>query len=117
MSVNRGWGFSVVVAAIVGIGIGVLIAVLAGEGSGSRLVIGAGVGLLIGGGMLAIFDRLVARRITHRAVPSFDPETGERLEPAARSSFVALSLEAWTLVLVGLGVLVVGVGVVIYLSM
>jgi hypothetical protein len=137
--VNERWGFSVVVAAVVGVGVGVLIAVLAGLGSGSRLVIGVGIGLIIGGGLLAILDRVVVRRldaptravvyeklpepvvengmtITHRAVPAFDPETGEPLLRAASSRFFGLSLEVWTLFLVGCGVLVVGVGVVMYLA-
>ena len=140
MIVNQRWGFSAVVAGVVGIGAGVLIAVLAGLGSGSRLLIGVGVGLLIGGGLLAIFDRLVVRpildkptravvyeklrepvvengmTITHRAVPAFDPETGEPLLRGASSSFFGLSLEVWTLFLVGFGILVVGVGVVMYLA-
>jgi hypothetical protein len=131
-------GFAVVIAAVVGIGIGVLVTVLAGVGSGSRLVIGVGVGLIIGGGLLAIFDRVVVRRrggsvravvyeelpapvvengvtITRRAIPAFDPETGEPLlRPAV--SFVGLSLEVWTLVLVGCGILLVGIGVVVYLA-
>jgi hypothetical protein len=138
MIVTQRWGFSVVVATVVGIGIGVLIAVLAGLGSGPRLVIGVGIGLIIGGGLLAIFERLAVRRldaptravvyekvpepivengmtITHRAVPAFDPETGEPLRRAATSSFFGLSLEVWTLFLVGFGILVVGVGVVMYL--
>jgi hypothetical protein len=137
--VNQRWGFSAVIALVVGVGIGVLIAVLAGLGSGSRLVIGVGVGLLIGGGLLALFDRLIVRRvldkpsravvyeklpqpvvengitITHRAVPAFDPETGEPLLRAASSSFFGLSLEVWTLFLVGFGILVVVVGVVMTL--
>jgi len=115
-----------VIAAIVGIGIGVLITVLAGVGSGARLVIGAGVGLLIGGGLLTIFDRQVVRRFDGStpaivpdpaipAIPAFDPETGEPLR-RARSSFFGLSLEVWTLILVGCGVLLVGVGVVVYLA-
>lgn len=140
MSVNRRWGFSAIVAALVGVGIGVLIAVLAGLGSGSRLVIGVGVGLLLGGGLLAIFDRRVVRRIfdtppravvyeklpepvvengrtiTRRAIPAFDPETGEPLSRVVPSSFVGLSLEVWTLILVGVGIMVVGVGVTLYLS-
>lgn len=140
MIVNQRWGFSAVVAALIGVGIGVLIAVLAGLGSGPRLVIGVGVGLLIGGGLLAIFDRWIVRRredaptravvyeklrepivengmtITRRAIPAFDPETGEPLVRGASSSFVGLSLEVWTLVLVGFGILVVGVGVVMYLA-
>lgn len=140
MIVNQRWGFSAVVSAVVGVGIGVLIAVLAGLGSGSRLVIGVGVGLIIGGGLLAIFDRVIVRRvldkptrsvvyeklpepvvengmtITHRAIPAFDPETGEPLLRSASSSFFGLSLEVWTLFLVGFGILVVGVGVVMYLA-
>ncbi len=140
MIVNQRWGFSVVVAAVVGIGIGVLIAAIAGLGSGSRLVIGVGVGLLIGGGLLALFDRLVVRlildkptravvyeklpepviengmTITHRAVPAFDPETGEPVLRGASSSFFGLSLEVWSLSLVGFGILVVGVGVAMYLT-
>jgi hypothetical protein len=139
MIVNQRWGFSAVIAALVGIAIGVLIAVLAGLGSGSRLVIGVGVGLLIGGGLLALFDRLIVRRIldkpiravvyeklaepvvedgktiTHRAVPAFDPETGEPLLRGSTSSFFGLSLEVWTLFLVGFGILVVVVGVVMNL--
>jgi hypothetical protein len=107
------WGLSVVASAIVGVGIGVLIAILAGLGSGSRLMIGAGVGLIIGGGLLALVDRLVVRR---RAVPAFDPETGDRLPTRATPSLLGLSLEVWTLILVGLGILVVGVGVVLYLA-
>ena len=140
MIVNQRWGFSAVVAALVGLGIGVLIAVLAGPGSGSRLVIGVGVGLIIGGGLLAIFDRAVVRRIldrptravvyeklpepviengiriTHRAVPAFDPQTGEPTLRGESSAFFGLSLEVWTLFLVGFGILVVGVGVVMYLT-
>jgi hypothetical protein len=140
MIVNQRWGFSAVIAAIVGIAAGVLIALLAGLGSGSRLVIGVGVGLLIGGALLALFDRLIVRRIldkptravvyeklpepvvengitiTHRAVPAFDPETGEPLLRGASSSFFGLSLEVWSLFLVGFGILVVGVGVVMYLT-
>ena len=140
MIVNQRWGFSAVVAAVVGIGAGVLIAVLAGLGSGSRFVIGVGVGLLIGGGLLALFDRLIVRRIldkptravvyeklpepvvengitiTHRAVPAFDPETGEPVLRGENSSFFGLSLEVWSLFLVGFGVLVVGVGVVMDLA-
>ena len=140
MIVNQRWGFSVVVAAIVGVAVGVLIVVLVGIGSGSRLVIGVGIGLIIGGGLLNLFDRLVVRRIldaptrsvvyeklpepvvengktiTHRAVPAFDPETGAPLLKSARSSFFGLSLEVWTLFLVGFGILVVGVGVVMYLA-
>src|SRR3954449_5990096 len=137
MIVNQRWGFSVVVTGVVGIGIGVLIAVLAGVGSGSRLVIGAGVGLIIGGGLLAILDRVVVRRLDARAraayekltehdteegptpsrgaVPAFDPETGKPLRPV-RSLFFGLSLEVWTLFLVGCGILLVGVGVVLYLA-
>jgi len=113
MNVAAGWGFSVIAAAVIGIGIGVLVAVLAGLGSGARLMIGVGVGLIIGGGLLALVDRLVVRR---RAIPAFDPETGERLRTPVASSFVGLSLEGWTLILVGLGILVVGVGVVLYLA-
>ena len=137
--IKQGWGFSVVAAAIVGVAIGIVIAVLAGLGSGSRLMIGAGVGLIIGGGLLTIFERLVVRRraapvgvvvyeklsepvledgvtVTQRAVPAFDPETGEPLRRPPSSSFVGLSLEVWTLVLVGCGILLVGVGVVLYLA-
>jgi hypothetical protein len=138
--VNQRWGFIAVVAAVVGIGIGILIAVLAGLGTGSRLVIGVGVGLLIGGALLALFDQLIVRRIldkptravvyeklpepvvengmtiTHRAVPAFDPETGEPLLRGASSAFFGLSLEVWSLFLVGFGILVVGVGVVMYLA-
>jgi len=113
MNANARWGFSVIATAIIGVAIGVLIAVLAGLGSGARLTIGVGIGLIIGGGLLAIFDRLVVRR---RAVPAFDPETGERLLTPATPSFVGLSLEVWTLVLVGVGILVVGIGVVLYLA-
>ena len=140
MIVNQRWGFSAVIAAIVGIAAGVLIAVLAGLGTGPRLVIGVGVGLLIGGALLALFDRLIVKRIldkptravvyeklpepvvengltiTHRAVPAFDPETGEPLLRGASSSFFGLSLEVWSLFLVGFGILVVGVGVVMYLT-
>jgi hypothetical protein len=140
MIVNQGWGFSAVVSAVVGVAIGVGIALLAGLGSGSRLLIGVGVGLIIGGGLLAIFDRVVVRRIldkpthsvvyeklpepvvengktiTHRAVAAFDPETGEPLLRRSRSTFFGLSLEVWTLFLVGFGILVVGVGVVMYLA-
>lgn len=139
MIVNQRWGFSVVVAAIAGVGVGVLIAVLAGLGSGPRLMIGVGIGLIIGGGLLAIFDRVVLRHIdaptravvyetlpepvvengmtiTHRAIPAFDPETGEPLLQTRNSSFFGLSLEVWTLFLVGFGILVVGVGVVMYLA-
>ena len=126
MIVNRRWGFSAVVCAVVGVGVGVLIAVLAGLGSGSRLVIGVGVGLIIGGGLLAIFDRLIVRRrletpggrvaTTRRAVPAFDPETGEPLLRGPSSTFLGISLEVWTLILVGLGILVVGVGIVMYLA-
>ena len=132
---SRRWGFAVVIAAIVGIGIGVLITVLAGVGSGARLVIGEGIGLIIGGGLLTIFDRQVVRRLDGSrpagpagatvsatvpdpaipAIPAFDPETGEPLR-RARSSFFGLSLEVWTLILVGCGVLLVGVGVVVYLA-
>ncbi len=137
MIVNQRWGFAVVVTAIVGIGVGVLIAVFAGVGSGSRLVIGTGVGLIIGGGLLAILDRVIVRRLdaparvayeklTERgredgvttvpgAIPAFDPETGEPLRPP-RSLFFGMSLEVWTLFLVGCGILLVGVGVVIYLA-
>jgi hypothetical protein len=138
--VNQRWGFFAVVATVVGIGIGILIAVLAGLGTGSRLVIGVGVGLLIGGALLALFDQLIVRRIldkptravvyeklpepvvengmtiTHRAVPAFDPETGEPLLRSASSAFFGLSLEVWSLFLVGFGILVVGVGVVMYLT-
>lgn len=113
MKATARWGFSVIAAAIIGVGIGVLIAVLAGLGSGARLTIGVGIGLIIGGGLLAILDRLVVRR---RPVPVFDPETGERLPTSATRSLVGLSLEAWTLILVGLGILVVGIGVVLYLA-
>ncbi|HEU0206409.1 MAG TPA: hypothetical protein VFQ74_06940 [Pseudolysinimonas sp.] len=139
MILSQRWGFSVVIAAVVGVAVGVLIAVLAGLGTGPRLAIGVGIGLIIGGGLLAIFDRLVVRHIdtptraviseklaepvvengmsiTHRAIPAFDPETGEPLLTARRSSFVRLSLEVWTLLLVGFGILVVGVGLVIHLS-
>ena len=140
MIVNQRWGFIAVVAAVVGIGIGILIAVLAGLGTGSRLVIGVGVGLLIGGALLALFDQLIVRRIldkptravvyeklpepvvengmtiTHRAVPAFDPETGTPLLRGASSAFFGLSLEVWSLFLVGFGILVVGVGVVMYLT-
>ncbi|MEO7720964.1 MAG: hypothetical protein ABIS08_03505 [Pseudolysinimonas sp.] len=121
MIVNQRWGFSAVIAAIVGIGAGVLIAVLSGLGSGSRLVIGVGVGLLIGGALLTIFDRAIVRPALDtpsaaHAVPAFDPETGEALQRGSTSSFVGLSLEVWTLILVGLGILVVGVGVVLYLA-
>jgi len=126
MIVNQRWGFSAVVCAVLGVGIGVLIAVLAGLGSGSRLVIGVGVGWIIGGGLLAIFDRLIVRRrldkpggrvaITRRAVPAFDPETGEPLLRGPSSTFLGISLEVWTLILVGLGILVVGVGIVMYLA-
>lgn len=140
MIVNRRWGFSVVVLAAVGVGIGVLIAVLAGLGSGSRLMIGIGVGLILGGGLLSVFDRAIVRRIldkpgrsvvyeklpeplvengvtiTRRAVPAFDPETGEPLLRGTISAFFGLSLEVWTLVLVGLGILVVGAGIVAYLA-
>jgi len=140
MIVSRRWGFSAVVCAVLGVGIGVLIAVLAGLGSGSRLVIGVGVGFIIGGGLLAIFHRLIVRRllvkpgsrvvyekvsepvvedgvaITRRAVPAFDPETGEPLLRGASSTFLGLSLEVWTLILVGLGILIVGVGIVMYLA-
>ena len=139
MIVNQRWGFSAVIAAIVGIAAGVLIAVLAGLGTGSRLVIGVGVGLLIGGALLALFDRLIVQRIldkptravvyeklpepvvengitiTHRAVPAFDPETGKPLLRKATSSFFGLSLEVWSLFLVGFGILVVAVGLVMYL--
>jgi hypothetical protein len=139
MIVNQRWGFSAVIAAIVGIAAGVLIAVLAGLGTGSRLVIGVGVGLLIGGALLALFDRLIVQRIldkptravvyeklpepviengitiTHRAVPAFDPETGKPLLRSATSTFFGLSLEVWSLFLVGFGILVVAVGVVMYL--
>ena len=139
MIVNQRWGFSAVIAAIVGIAAGVLIAVLARLGTGSRLVIGVGVGLLIGGAVIALFDRLIVQRIldkptravvyeklpepvvengitiTHRAVPAFDPETGEPLLSRASSSFFGLSLEVWSLFLVGFGILVVAVGVVMYL--
>ena len=113
MKATARWGFSVVAAAIIGVGIGVLIAVLAGLGSGARLTIGVGIGLIIGGGLLAIFDRLVVRR---RPVPVFDTETGERLPTPATPTFVGLSLDVWTLILVGLGILVVGIGVVFYLA-
>ena len=113
MNVTARWGLSVIATAIVGVGIGVLIAVLAGLGSGARLTIGVGIGLIIGGGLLAILDRLVVRR---RPVPAFDPETGERLPTPAVPSFVGLSLEVWTLILVGVGILVVGIGVVLYLA-
>ena len=113
MNVTAPWGFSVIVAAIVGVGIGVLIAVLAGLGSGARLTIGVGIGLIIGGGLLAIVDRLVVRR---RAIPAFDPETGERLHTPTTPSFLGRSLEVWTLILVGVGILVVGIGVVLYLA-
>lgn len=113
MNVTAPWGFSVIVAAIVGVGIGVLIAVLAGLGSGARLTIGVGIGLIIGGGLLAIVDRLVVRR---RAIPAFDPETGERLLTPTTPSFLGRSLEVWTLILVGVGILVVGIGVVLYLA-
>ncbi len=140
MIVNQRWGFSAVVATLVGIAAGVLIAVLGGLGTGPRLVIGIGVGLLIGGALLALFDRLIVKRIldkptravvyeklpepvvengitiTHRAVPAFDPETGEPLLRSASSSFFGLSLEVWSLFLVGFGILVVGVGVVMYLA-
>lgn len=140
MIVNQRWGFSAVIAAIVGVAAGVLIAVLAGLGTGPRLVIGVGVGLLIGGALLALFDQLIVRRIldkptravvyeklpepvvengitiTHRAVPAFDPETGKPLLRRASSSFFGLSLEVWSLFLVGFGILVVGVGVVMYLT-
>jgi len=126
MIVNRRWGFSAVVCAVLGVGIGVLIAVLVGLGSGSRLVIGVGVGLILGGGLLAIVDRLIVRRrldkpgdrvtITRRAVPAFDPETGEPLLRGPSSTFLGISLEVWTLILVGLGILVVGVGIVMYLA-
>ncbi len=137
MIVNQRWGFSVVVTTIAGIGIGVLIAILAGIGSGPRLVIGVGVGLIIGGGLLAIVDRLVVRRLDAPAraayekltepvandgaamapggIPAFDPETGKPLR-AAGSRFFGLSLEVWTLILVGCGILLVGVGVVMYLA-
>lgn len=140
MTVNQRWGFSVAVWAVVGVGIGVLIADLAGLGTGSRLVIGVGVGLILGGGLLAGFDRAIVRRIldtparrvayeelpepvvengvtiTRRAIAAFDPETGAPLRPGAASSFFGLSLEVWTLILVGLGILVVGVGIVMYLA-
>lgn len=140
MIVNQRWGFAAVVCAVVGVALGVLIAVIAGLGTGSRLVIGVGVGLIVGGGLLAIFDRLIVRRVldrparqvvyeklaepaiengvtvTHRAVPAFDPETGEPLLRAPASSFFGLSLEVWTLFLVGMGILVVGVGIVMYLA-
>jgi hypothetical protein len=138
--VNLRWGFSAVIAAVVGILIGVIVAAVAGFGNGSRLVIGVGVGLIIGGGLLALFDRLIVRRvldkparatvyekldepviengirITHRPVPAFDPETGAPLFTREKSSFFGLSLEVWTLFLVGFGILVVGVGVVMYLA-
>jgi hypothetical protein len=138
--INQRWGFSAIVAGVVGVAIGVLIAVLAGLGSGARLTIGVGVGLIIGGGLLAIFDRVIVRHIldtparagvyeklaepvvengvtiTRRAVPAFDPETGEPLQRGARSTFFGLSLEVWTLILVGIGIVVVGVGVVVYLA-
>ena len=138
MIVNQRWGFSAVIAALVGAGVGVLIAVLVGIATGPRLVIGVGIGLIIGGGLLAIFDRVIVRRvldkptramvyeklpepvvengitITHRAVPAFDPETGAPLLRGATSSFFGLSLEVWTLFLVGFGILVVGVGAVMY---
>ena len=138
MIVNLRWGFSAVIAAVVGILIGVIVAAVTGFGNGSRLVIGVGVGLIIGGGLLALFDRLIVRRvldkptramvyeklpepvvengitITHRAVPAFDPETGAPLLRGATSSFFGLSLEVWTLFLVGFGILVVGVGAVMY---
>lgn len=140
MIVNQRWGFTAVIAAVVGVGIGVAIAALAGLGTGSRLAIGIGVGLIIGGGLLAIFDRLIVRRIldapghavsyeklpepivengetiTRRAVPAFDPETGEPLRRGARSRFLALSLEVWTLILVGIGIVIIGVGLVVYLA-
>ena len=140
MIVNLRWGFSAVIAAVVGILIGVLVAAVTGFGNGSRLVIGVGVGLIIGGGLLALFDRFVVRRvldkptratvyekldepvvengirITHRAVPAFDPETGAPVFTRETSSFFGLSLEVWTLFLVGFGILVVGVGVVMYLA-
>lgn len=118
MIVNQRWGFSAIIAAIVGVGVGVLIAVLAGLGTGSRLAIGVGVGLIIGGGLLAIFDRVIVRRLTkpRPGMPAFDPETGEPLRSDAPSTFFGWSLEVWTLILVGLGILVVGVGVVVYLA-
>jgi hypothetical protein len=140
MTVNQRWGFSAIIAAVVGVGIGVLIAALAGLGSGSRLAIGVGVGLIIGGGLLAIFDRVIVRRvldapghaisyeklaepvvengetITRRAVPAFDPETGEPLHRGPRSRFLGLSLEVWTLILVGIGIVIIGVGLVVYLA-
>ena len=140
MIVNQRWGFSAAICALVGVGIGVLIAVLVGVGSGSRLVIGIGIGLILGGGLLAIFDRVIVRSVlarrggsvvyetlpepvvengvtvTRRAVPAFDPETGAPLLRGASSSFFGLSLEVWTLILVGIGIVVVGVGIVVYLA-
>ena len=113
MKATTRWGAAVVVCAVVGVGLGVVIAALAGLGTGSRLAIGVGVGLIIGGGLLAIVDRLVVRR---RAIPAFDPETGERLLTPTTPSFLGRSLEVWTLILVGVGILVVGIGVVLYLA-
>lgn len=140
MIVNLRWGFSAVIAAVVGVLIGVGVAAVTGFGNGSRLLIGVGVGLIIGGALLTLFDRLVVRRvldgpvratvyekldepviengirITHRAVPAFDPETGAPAFTREASSFFGLSLEVWALFLVGFGILVVGVGVVMYLA-
>ena len=118
MIVNQRWGFSAIIAAVVGVGVGILIAVLAGLGSGSRLIIGIGVGLLIGGALLAIFDRVIVRPLTRPrpGSPAYDPETGEPLHRDATSTLLGWSLEVWTLILVGFGILVVGVGVVMYLA-
>jgi len=114
MKATTRWGAAVVVCAVVGVGLGVVIAALAGLGTGSRLAIGVGVGLIIGGGLLAILDRVVVRRVD-ASTPAFDPETGHPVRPP-RSVFVSLSLEVWTLILVGCGILLVGVGVVLYLA-
>ncbi len=131
-----GIGVGILITVLAGLGSGSRF----GMGAVINAGVGVGVGLLIGGGLLALFDRLIVRRIldkptravvyeklpepavengmtiTHRAVPAFDPETGKPLLRGASSAFFGLSLAVWSLFLVGFGILVAGVGVVMYFA-
>ncbi len=138
------WGIFAFLFAGVGIGLGFLMKAALGIGrvtESSVTGIFVGLGLVIAAVGLFFFDRFVVRahldkprqltftrplaqpythpdgRVqTHEVVPAVDPQSGQPLVVAPRSSLFFIPLRFWPYILGGLGVLILAVNFVVFLA-
>ena len=138
------WGIFAFLFVGLGVGLGFLLKAVAGLGRVTEPSVSGifvGLGFLISGVGLYVFDRFVVRAYldkprpltvtrplaqpyrhpdgrvqTHEVVPAVDPQTGQQFVVRPNSSLFFIPLRFWPFIITGLGLVVLVINLVVFLT-